>query len=409
MAPDHGDVVKQGLALKKAGNELMSARRRPRGSPDQRPRRRLLQGADRSATWSSRRGAEARARHRRRDRALGRKFDFPDCSATTSWSRSAIRTNIRSTRGGSSPTAVSTSPRANIDAAFRGACTSPHSNALQSRRRDGARHLSRRSARPLRPQFRAACRRCARRRRQGGGPGPDLPQSLSEHHRPRGGTAFTPATRRCASSTPTSSRTRPSSRSSRAPARLRRDRGAARLALSPLPARRRRHDPGCRDRPAHLAEPGDDRGGPHHLHRRLARSARRGTRACAANRRCATTTHASPARPTSSTSASIGGEEVTAAAFHCEALRQVRARAVKLARIPRRDATLPLGAGLSNMEPAIIEAEAEGATKRAIRGRVPLPKGGGQEGVGAASRCSSNGRRCPACFGFSLMRGVQWL
>ena len=44
--------------------------------------------------------------------------------------------------------------------------------------------------------------------------------------------------------------------------RLRRERGAARPALPPLPPRRRGHDPRREDRPADLAEPARDRGRP---------------------------------------------------------------------------------------------------------------------------------------------------
>ena len=80
------------------------------------------------------------------------------------------------------------------------------------------------------------------------------------------------------------------------------DRGAARHALPPLRARRRRHDPRGADRPADLAEPAP------RSRRTCARFVgaqprprRRRRCGCAASRRSATTTPASPARRTSST------------------------------------------------------------------------------------------------------------
>ena len=48
MARDHREIVEQGLQMKKAGNALMTRRRRPRGPPDQRARRRLLPRARRA-------------------------------------------------------------------------------------------------------------------------------------------------------------------------------------------------------------------------------------------------------------------------------------------------------------------------------------------------------------------------
>ena len=60
-----------------------------------------------------------------------------------------------------------------------------------------------------------------------------------------------------------------------------------------------RHDPRRQDRAADLAEPADDRGGPARGGRALARHAGRRARTAAASRRSATTTPASPARPTS--------------------------------------------------------------------------------------------------------------
>ena len=80
---------------------------------------------------------------------------------------------------------------------------------------------------------------------------------------------------------------------------LRRQRGAARPALPPLPRRRRRHDPRREDRPADLAEPAGDRGRPPRRRRPLRRSRRRRAARASASRRSATTTRASRARRTS--------------------------------------------------------------------------------------------------------------
>ena len=68
MARDHPEIVEQGLQMKKAGQRADDAGRRPRGPSDQRPRRRLLPGADpgRAAQrWSTRSSGPARPRSRR--------------------------------------------------------------------------------------------------------------------------------------------------------------------------------------------------------------------------------------------------------------------------------------------------------------------------------------------------------
>ena len=78
-------------------------------------------------------------------------------------------------------------------------------------RAQGLGRLPRRPARPLQPQLRAPARGRTGRR-AGGRPRSRLQEPVPEHRRPRGGAASSPATRRCASSPPTS---RPSARSSR--------------------------------------------------------------------------------------------------------------------------------------------------------------------------------------------------
>ena len=120
-----------------------------------------------------------------------------------------------------------------------------------------------------------------------------------------------PATRRSRSSTATRSRTARRSRSSRA------------AASATAPPRRRAallyhryeiDDDGTilerDDRPADLAEPAPDRGGPARRRRAARRPPRRASCGCAASRRSATTTRASRARRTSSTSRSSVADAV---------------------------------------------------------------------------------------------------
>ena len=79
MARDHREVVERGLRMKKAGNELIAVDRRARDPPDQRPGRRLLPGADRSASSPplAERSSEARE-VALRDGRWAATLDFPD-------------------------------------------------------------------------------------------------------------------------------------------------------------------------------------------------------------------------------------------------------------------------------------------------------------------------------------------
>ena len=89
MARDHREIVERGLQMKKAGNALMTRRRRARDPPDQRARRRLLPRADAGRAARAGRPARARARDRARDRALDRRrCRSPTSSASPSSSRS---------------------------------------------------------------------------------------------------------------------------------------------------------------------------------------------------------------------------------------------------------------------------------------------------------------------------------
>ena len=120
------DVVRDGLALKKAGNEILRAARRSRDPPDQRAGRRVLPGARASASCATlRERSDAGARRRARDRALGRRASsFPMSSGTTSSSRCAMPASIRSTRATSCPTTASTSRRSNTTRISRNSTSS---------------------------------------------------------------------------------------------------------------------------------------------------------------------------------------------------------------------------------------------------------------------------------------------
>ena len=88
--------------------------RRPRGPPDQRPRRRLLPGPRAPRAGAAAREARAGARGGARDRALDGRAALPGAaSTTTSSSRCGRRrqASTRSTEAGSSPRAGSTSRR----------------------------------------------------------------------------------------------------------------------------------------------------------------------------------------------------------------------------------------------------------------------------------------------------------
>ena len=111
MARDHGDAVRRGLALKKAGNEILTLLGGREIHPInvrvggfyRTPRRRELEPLAEKMKWA-------------RDAALETvrwvaASISPTTSATMSWSPCGIPTSIRSTRVGSSPTADSTSRR----------------------------------------------------------------------------------------------------------------------------------------------------------------------------------------------------------------------------------------------------------------------------------------------------------
>ena len=152
MARDHPDSCEQGLELKKAGNELIDGGRRPRGAPDQRPRRRLLPRSRRERELARVVPSLQRAREIALAAvALGRRAaTSPTCERDYELRRAvATRTNTRSTGG----RIVSNSGprhrrRSEYDEHFVEEHVE-HSNALHSRA-PRARRLSQRPARALR-------------------------------------------------------------------------------------------------------------------------------------------------------------------------------------------------------------------------------------------------------------------
>ncbi len=183
LAQDEPAAVERGLALKKAGNEVMTARRRSRGAPDQRARRRLLPRADATRAADARRPARACARGGARDRPLDRRgSSSPSGWSTARSSRSRPRAATRSSAGGSPPTRASTSASREYDEHFAEEHVE-RSSALHSRLRNGG-DLPVRAARTLRAQRRrplaARARGGARGRRRAA-----LPRPVPEHRRPR--------------------------------------------------------------------------------------------------------------------------------------------------------------------------------------------------------------------------------
>ena len=290
------------LQLKKVGNEIDVAARRPRDPPDQRARRRLLPGAAQARARAARRAARSgRATWRSRRCAGSPASTFPTASATTSSSRCAIPTSTRSTRAGSSRTAASTSPSRDYDAALRGDARR-RTRPRCTRGISGRRRLSGRPARALQPQLRPPARRSRRRRRARPGSG----RSAATRSR-ASSCAPSRSLYACDEALRIIDAYEPPDRpvvAVRAARRRRLRRTEAPRGL--LYHRYRLDDDGAiarrADRPADLAEPGEHRGGPARLRRRHGSTCRTTSSAIAASRRSATTTRASPAPRTSSTS-----------------------------------------------------------------------------------------------------------
>ena len=260
MAREHRDARRARAGAEEGRQRDPRAARRARDPPDQRPRRRLLPRADDApscARSSSRSSAPARRRSRR---CAGR---------PASTSRSA-RSSASSSR---SPQATSTRSRTAAIVSDRGLDIAPaaydenfveehveRSNALHSRRTDGS-HVPVRAARallaPLRrlsPLAREAAREAGLGRECRDAFRSIVVRSVELRVRVRRGA---PPHRRYEPPDAPAVDGRAARRH-----RLRRQRGAARPALPPLHARRRRDDPRREDRAADVAEPAGDRGRP---------------------------------------------------------------------------------------------------------------------------------------------------
>ena len=193
-------------------------------------------------------------------------FDFPDSSATTSSSRSSQPGEYPIDGGRLVSNRGLDIDVAEYDEHFVEEHVE-HSNALHSRLRRAAAPTSAGRSRASRStstgsrRWPEAAARCRARRRRAATRSRASSSARSSSSTPRRGAA---ADRRVRAAGRAG---RPGRAARRR--RPRRDRGAARVPLPPLRARRRRHDPRREDRPADLAEPARDRGRPARRRRAL--------------------------------------------------------------------------------------------------------------------------------------------
>ncbi len=258
MARDHGEAVRRGLALKKAGNEIMTLLGGREIHPInvrvggfyRMPRRRELEPLAERLKWA-------------RDAALETVrwtagFDFPDRERDYVFVALRHAEEYPFNEGRIVSNRGLDIAASEYDETFRGnPCRALDGLALANARR---RLLSRRAARPLQPEFRppVAARAGGRAR---GGARSNLHQPLPQHRRPRGRGAL--CLRRSAANHRGLRGAGAACRRGRAAGRhrLRRHRGAARAALSPLSAGSGRDHRRGAHRAADLAEPGEHRGG----------------------------------------------------------------------------------------------------------------------------------------------------
>ena len=290
-----------GCGSRRPATQIDRAGRRPRDPPDQRARRRLLPRADADASC----GRSLEPLREAREIALETVrwvagFDFPDFEQDYEFvALRPARASTRSSAGGSSPAAASTSRRRVRRARRRGA-----RDALQRAARAAARRAAPTwSGRwPATPSARPAVAAGARGRRRDAGLEPVCRNPFrSIVVRARRARA-TPATRRAAHRGLRAAR---AARAVEVPPRRRRrprrDRGAARAcsttATRSTPTARSSTPGSCRRPRRTSAQIEDDLRG---VRRRPTLDARRRGLRRAASRRSATTTPASPARPTSS-------------------------------------------------------------------------------------------------------------
>ena len=187
MARDHRAIVERRAAAQEGGQRADARRRRARDPSRQRPRRRLLPRPDARRARAG--GGAARARPRVR---AARPWRW---TAVAAVSRTSRRTSSSSRCA--SPTryaieggrlVVEQRPRPRARASTRSTSSrsrSPHSTALHSRLRDGG-ALPRRPAGPLRAQPRPALAGGARGGRRGRARA-RVPQPVPQHRRARGG------------------------------------------------------------------------------------------------------------------------------------------------------------------------------------------------------------------------------
>ena len=142
MARDHRDLVERALRAEEGGQRAHARRRRPRDPPGQRPRRRLLPGADARRARAVAARAQARARASRSRPWPGpRRCRFPDFEEDYDFValRDARRVRDRGRAAASRARGLDIAP-AEFDEHFVEEHVA-HSTALHSRLRDGTRYL----------------------------------------------------------------------------------------------------------------------------------------------------------------------------------------------------------------------------------------------------------------------------
>ena len=141
MAREHPDLVQRGLGLKKTGNELMIARRRPRGASGERQGRWLLPRAVTARAARAGRPARAGTGGRPRDGSLDRRLRFPRALRRLRARRTRRAGHVsRSSTAASSPTSGLEIAASEYDENFYEEHVE-RSNALHSRRTGGGAYL----------------------------------------------------------------------------------------------------------------------------------------------------------------------------------------------------------------------------------------------------------------------------
>ena len=241
--PRPPDVVERGLRLKKAGNAILEADRRPGDPPGQRPGRRLLPRPDDGGPGRAGRAAAPGPRRRAGHRRPGWPASTsPTSSSIATCSRCRPRTAypIEAATGRVAP-AGWTFPAAEFSRARHRAPGAALHRAARDAGRPGATSPARWPGTRSTP---ASCRRSpGRPRPPPASARPAATRSAASSSAPS--RRSTRSTRRCGSSTQYEPPDPPFvRRAARGRGRPRRQRGTARAALPPLPARRGRPDRG---------------------------------------------------------------------------------------------------------------------------------------------------------------------